>query len=89
MRRITNVFSVNFALSSELTFGDNKLLLLDFVRILADRDLTAYLSHSHPDVVFFFLFVYNQLTPRPDKEKPTVKSRVEEDKGNLLFNVAL
>ena len=35
--------ATRFTLSSEFTFGDNQFMFMD----LADRDLTAYLTHSH------------------------------------------
>ena len=39
-----------FTVSSEFTFGNNQCSLVNVFLDLADRDLTAYLSHSPPDV---------------------------------------
>ena len=45
-------------MSSELTFGDNPVVLSIFLD-LDDRDVAAYLFQSHPDV---FLLMNNEIT---------------------------
>ena len=62
--------AANFAVRSEFTLGDNKFVIFDFFQDLADRDVTVYLTHGHPNV--FFPLMNNQLARRADKRNPIV-----------------
>ena len=64
----------------------SRLVTTFLLRDFADRDLTAYLIHSHPDG---FLLMHNQLTRRGDKGDLKVQSHLEHDKGIRLFDVSL
>ena len=82
--RESRMFSAtNFTVS----FGDNKFILFDFLKALADRDITAYLrpTLTLTYLLPFFLLMNNQLTRRADKRNPIFLPHLEQDKEIRFF----
>ena len=56
---ISHISATSFTVSSELTFGVNPFVLVNLLWNWTDRDLAAYLIHSHHDIS---QLMNNQLT---------------------------